>query len=178
MIGVETLSEDFFTADDALPAQQPRLLTGLESWAGKTRGGKVREKKTRTKTLTASTFNRARAETSEMMASGEWEGCASRHLLALYDLMHKQVYGVEVTTTGHERHNAVLRLGGFIKREFAGDHQASIDYFRWVWTREIQYAKWCRETNKLDARRMTIPLCTSGSMITDYRLMLARQPRK
>jgi hypothetical protein len=168
------LPEDFFPEDVNIA---PKILSPLAAWAGARVNEKGRicakEKRTRT-TVAASAFNRTRAETQGMMDSGDWSACTARHFLALYDLMHEKIYGIESGMTASERHTAVLRTGSFVKREFSGDYDKALDYFRWLWTREQGREKWRRENGR-DTTRLILAFCYSSSMLTDYRLMLTRR---
>jgi len=137
---------------------------------------KLARKKARSKTISASVFNRARVEAEEMMRSRDWKNATARHLVALYDLMHEKVYGVEAIELGpSERHKAALMAGNAIKRFFNGDVEACVEFLRWVWTREMGREKWRRE-NGQSGQRIGIRLMFSGSLVTDYRVDLARNP--
>lgn len=160
---------------DTEPPTSSRLL----AWAGAKQDpstGKMKPReKTRRKTIAASTFTRTLAETEEMMASREWGDASIRHLVALYDRMHLKVYGVEVMTTASERHTMTLRAGAFVKKQFGGNIVAAVEYFRWVWMREMGNEKRNRELGREGARRIGFWLMLSGSMLTDYRVALTRK---
>jgi hypothetical protein len=193
------------------PATKPRASTRFLEWAGAKvdeETGKVtaKEKRAKPKTMAAAVFNRARVETQAMMDSCDWEGCTARHILALYDLMHVKTYGIEASMSATERHQLVLRAGGFVRREFGvvidccemrqasrsvaetltcsscGEHVATkgnfvdaVDYFCWLWTREIGREKWRREHPERGGGRLTMGICMAGTVITDYRLALTRK---
>jgi hypothetical protein len=162
------LPECLFSIEEG---EDPPKVARLSDWAKRTRSGKPKTAKP--KTIAAAVFNRARAETSAMMETGDWSSCTARHLVALYDLMHVKCYGVEASMSSSERHTLVLRAGGFVKREFSGDYDRAIDYFRWLWTREMGREKWRRENHR-EGMRVTLGMCLSGMVITDYRLHLTR----
>jgi hypothetical protein len=135
---------------------------------------KLARRKSR-KTVGASVFNRARTEAEEMKRSRDWSGATARHLVALYDLMHEQVYGVEALELGPaERHKAMLLAGNFVKHHFGGDVEACVAFLRWVWTREMDREKWRRENGR-SGQRIGIRLMLSTSLLTDYRVDLARR---
>ncbi len=170
------LPEDLFPNDAT--SKQP---TGLLKWAGATIDSQTgrataKEKPKRRATMAASVFNRAVAETEAMMAEGDWSQCTARHIVALYDLMHMKVYGIESSMSSGDRHIAALRAGSFAKRELGGDFEKVVDYFRWVWTREMGREKWRRENGR-EGARLTIGWCFGGALFTDYRLALTRRAR-
>lgn len=149
----------------------------LEKYLGRERDpdGALVPRKKKTRAVAASAHGRTIAEASTMMRTRKWDGCAARHLVALYDLMHERTYGVASEMSPTERYRSTMLMGAFVKRSFAGDFVEAVAYFRWVWTREIGREKWRRENNVTDGRRIGFALMMSGSMVTDYRLALHRQ---
>ncbi len=125
--------------------------------------------------MAAATFDRARVEAQAMIDEDDWTRCAARHIVALYDLMHLKIYGIEVTMSSTERHRAVLRAGGFVRQNFSGSYPKMVEFLRWLWTEEMRYQKWCVEHRGEQGRRMTVGLMLSGTKITDYRHALARK---
>lgn len=160
--------------------EEAEKQTGLLEWAGaktNVKGKLVPKKKTRRKTIAAAVFTRTRAETESMMETGEWESCSARHIVALYDLMHVKVYGVDAGMTSQERHIATVRTGPFVTKEFGGDYEQAIEFFRWVWKREMSKEKWRRE-NEIGSEsgaRLTIWAMISSRTLTDYRVSLLRK---
>lgn len=171
------VSETLFDHDD--PPTQTRVKPAMSPAMQelyKQQEAKLARKKARSKTISASVFNRARLEAKEMMRTREWKDATARHLVALYDLMHEKVYGVEALELGpSERHKAALIAGNMIKRYFDGDVVACVEFLRWVWTREIAREKWRRD-NRVSGQRIGIRLMFSGSLVTDYRVDMARNP--
>lgn len=173
------LSDDFFndTSDDDTPAKfndteapsdgMRALLRSVEE--------KKERRKNKPKTIAASIFDRSRSEVDAMIETGVWEGVTARHLVALYDLMHFRCYGVACAELGpSERYNAAMMAASMVKREFAGDYADAMEFMRWAWTREIDSETWRRENGRTNARRIGYRLMFSGSLLTDYRLFLAR----
>ncbi len=144
----------------------------LEAWAEK---GKHRIDKPRRKTLPASRFDKAMREAEEMAKSGDWSECAARHLIALYAILHKRIYGIDVEMTSEERYQATLIGGAFVKHHFGGEYEEGAEYMRWLWQREAATEKWRRENRKPDGRRLGYKLVFSTSLLTDYRLAMARR---
>lgn len=173
------VSETLFSADDDPPTRtraKPSALSPEMQRLVAEGEAKAARKRARSKTISASVFNRARLEAEEMVRTREWSGATARHLVALYDLMHEKVYGVEALELGpSERHKAALIAGNMIKRYFNGDVEACVEFLRWVWTREMGREKWRRE-NQQSGQRIGIRLMFSGSLVTDYRVDLARNP--
>lgn len=170
------LSESLFSADeedDPKPGPSPQLAAMM---------GEVerrRERRKSKKTIAASQFGRARVEVEAMIESGKWTGVSARHLVALYDLMHERVYGVACAELGPEaRYNATMMAASLTKREFGGDYEKTLEFMRWAWTRESRTEKWRRENGRHEARRIGARLMFSGSLVTDYRVFLARTGKK
>lgn len=126
------------------------------------------------KTIAASSFRKTVGETEEMISSGDWDGFAARHVLALYDLMHAKCYGVAPEMTSEERHRMVLLAGAFAKRHFDRDFAAVVEYFRWLWDREISRTKWKVENGR-EVRRLSFVWSISMALLTDYRVALAQK---
>ena len=161
--------------------ERPRLIESspLEKFLGRERDpetGKLvpKEKPKRPKSVAASTFARTIRETEEMMSSRVWDDCTARHLVALYDLMHRKTYGIEPAMTGSDRYRATLMAGSFVKRAFGGEIGKALEYLRWIWTREIEREKWRRE-NAREGGRISIGLLFSNRMLDDYRVAMARK---
>ena len=128
-------------------------------------------------TVAASSFARTREQVAEMMRTGEWDGVAARHLVALYDIMHEYWYGFAPTLTGQERHRGVLLAGSFVKRLFAGDFEKALTYLRWLYTEEKNTEKWRRREGR-SGTRIGLPLMFSGRKVDDWRVDLnRRKPR-
>lgn len=151
----------------------------LEAFLGRARDpetGKLipKKKRARTRSVAASTHDRTRAETQRMIDTRDWEGCAPRHLVALYDLMHRKTYGIDAPMTGTERHRATLMAGGFVKRAFGGDMDKALHYLRWLWTREMDREKWRRENGR-DGGRLELRWIFGNRLLTDYQVAMARK---
>lgn len=136
---------------------------------------KNERRRARPKTIAASQFGRARVEVETMIDTDNWDGVTSRHLVALYDVMHTEVYGVEPGELGPaERYNASMMAANLTKREFGGDFKKTIEFMRWAWAREAEAERWRRQNNRTNGRRIGARLMFSGSLVTDYRVFLAR----
>lgn len=176
------LPGDLFTSNDE-EGEKTFATEEAPSAAFLTMTQKVKERKdrrkSRSKSIGASQFGRARVEVETMIETGNWAGVTARHLVALYDLMHEQVYDVAPADLGPaERYNAVMMAANLTKREFSGDYEKAMEFMRWAWTREMKNEKWRRENGRTDARRIGARLMFSGSLVTDYRVFLARTGKK
>lgn len=135
----------------------------------------MRRKKNKSKTIGASVFNRATLETEEMIRSGEWDDATPRHMVALYALMHEKVYGIEaVDLDSQARYKMTMMANTFIKREFSDNVVDAVEFFRWMWGREMGHEKYRRE-NATDGRRLTAYLMFSNKLLPDFRLHLVRK---
>lgn len=140
---------------------------------------RIARRKTKSKTICASVFDRTKHEVEAMMASKDWSACGARHLVALYDLMHAKCYGIEPAELGpSERYNATMFAAGFVRREFGGEYTLAVEYMRWAWTKEIRTEKWRRENKVEHARRIGVRLMFGGALLTDYRVWLARSGQR
>lgn len=161
-------------------ARMRRRLT-IEEAAGAIRDPETGElsarskPKPRSKTLSPAAFAKAVAETQRMMESCDWALCGARHIVALYEIMHERVYKVPVEASSAERRRFQLLVGAFVKRVFDGDYAAMVDYFRWVWSREIGQERWRREHGK-EGRVLGLPLLLTGGFVTQYRVNRVRRP--
>lgn len=182
----ETIPESLFSVDDEeQTGKQLKIPLAPSSEPSpefdaliKEQEAKRDRKSKRAKTMAASQFNRARAEVSEMMSTGEWTGCGARHLVALYDMMHTKCYGVEAAELGAgERYNAAMMAGNLVKRFFDGDYVEAVEFMRWAWQKEIETEKWRRERGR-DGRRIGYRLMFGGNLVTDYKLSLARRGKR
>ena len=148
--------------------------TGLLKWAGATEAAdgslKAKVKKKPTRTIGAAQFVRAEHDVEEMIRSGDWSRTQPRHLVALYAIMHERIYGVEPAELGpRDCYNAAIRAAALVKREFAGDCVAAVEYMRWAWDREEGRVIW-REKNGREPSRISVWLMFSGQMLSDMRV--------
>ncbi len=117
----------------------------------------------------AAPMRRVKDDVAERCASGEWEGATPRHLVALYEVLHQDVYGVEASDmTPRERQQAALAAGRVVKDEFDGDVAAAVELIRWAWKREEGREKWRRENGRSGSRLGWRLLF--GAMLVDWRL--------
>lgn len=139
--------------------------------------GKLTPKKRapRSRSIASSTFDRTMLETQDMIRTGEWEDAAVRHLVALFTIMHTRCYGIAPTLSGSELYLLTGFVAGFVKRAFAGDMRKTLEYLRWVWTREMSTEKWRRENHREAGRRLTLRIIVSNSLLDDYRVAMARR---
>lgn len=172
----EDLFEDASSFDESEPLSKE--MSKLLDKVGKrlSTREKNREHRKKRKTVAAATFERARFETEQMMKSGDWDKCAVRHLVALYDIMHEKCYGVEDASLGPaERYNATMMAANLTRHEFDGKFVEVIEFMRWVWKRELSKEKWLRENNKPLSRRVTYyDMFGKKLLLTDYKIYLAR----
>lgn len=127
------------------------------------------------KTIAAAKFDRSRSEVLAMIETGEWESVGASHLVALYDVMHEEIYGVKCAELGPEaRYNAMMMAAQLTKREFGGDYEKAVEFMRWAWNREARDEKWRVENGRSNARRIGARLMFGGALVTDYKVYLHR----
>lgn len=130
----------------------------------------------RPRTVAAAKFERSCVEVRSMIDSDRWDGVGATHLVALYGIMHAEVYGVECIELGpQERYNATMMAANMVKRIFDGSYIEAVNFMRWAWEREANTEKWRRENGRTAARRIGARLMFSGSMVTDYLLEKRRR---
>lgn len=112
----------------------------------------------------------AREKMNEMAASGDWAGADGLHLVALYEMAHREVYGVEpLELDAKARFLAVGAATRLTEKFFDGDYAGAVSFMRWTWHREQEREKW-RRANGRDGQRIGWRLQFSAAMVSDYRL--------
>jgi hypothetical protein len=168
----EDLPEDLFTAE-------PKTSIRMLEWAGakvdpKSGEVKPKPKPKRRATMAAGVFNRALTEVNAMMLTQDWSEFSARHVVALYDLMFKKTYGIEPVMTAAERHRFVMQAAQFVKREFGDDFDAALDFYQWLWAREIDREKWRRENGR-EGGSLSMWSMVASKPLNEYRLSLTRK---
>jgi hypothetical protein len=154
--------------DDVKLKMARRAMERLKE-AERVADGKPKKKRAVSGTSDAA-FETAKAETEEALEDGDWTFAAPRHFVALYVLLHEQVYGVTpVELTPKFRTVAAGFVKKLLDREFGGDRALFAEYMRWVWIREEKQHAW-RKANGREGRRIGWYLCFAGSLVTDWRL--------
>jgi hypothetical protein len=115
-------------------------------------------------------------EALRMMDSGEWAEARGRHFVAVYAIMFRKVYGITVgseLSTKRSWELASSRATRLLTSEFADDPADLAEYMRWLWARELGREKWRRQ-NRQDGGMLSLELCFSGRLVTEWRLNEAR----
>lgn len=157
-------------------AGDPTETSPLEKFLKRERDnmGNLVPKRRAKRSIAAAVYSRTEFETQAMIDERNFDGCQIRHLVALYAIMHKKCYGVEVVMSSTERYTATARMGRFARTMFGGDLDKVIDYLRWLWTREMSREKWRRENNH-GGGTISFFATISGALVTQYRVFLSRQ---
>lgn len=122
-------------------------------------------------------IERAREGMERMTASGDWSEAVGAHLVALYEWLFLQVYGVATAELDPKnRAIASAMAGRFVHEHFADDYGAAVMFMKWTWKREQGREQWARENGK-ERGRVGWRLQWSGSIVTDYRVDCARRSR-
>lgn len=124
---------------------------------------------------------RARArlvhECARMRETRQWDAAQPGHLVALYCWCHEHVYGappgeLQQGSTWWLAQQAARRQ---VQQEFREDVVAAVDFVRWVWQREKgREAKRRRDGTGGDFR-IGWRLQFGPTLLTDYRVELARR---
>jgi hypothetical protein len=175
--------EDAFEDDERVPgpARAPSPSTAqiaAASSVAKLVAGKV-ESLGRPRAFRASrgSVEKAREQMRAMAESADWSAATGTHLVALYEWLHQEVYGVATAELDAKSWAYAAQMAGKMVVDcFGGDYGAAVVFLRWAWKREQRTEAWRRENNK-PGRRIGWRLNFSGTLVTDYRLDCARQSK-
>lgn len=115
---------------------------------------------------------RVKEEMTAMMNADDFTGADALHFLALHNLLHEKIYGVEDPDLAGQslrvwRRNVQKMLSVI-------GPQAMLEFVRWAWNQERSREAWRRE-NFFEAGRLSAFKLFSRHKLTEYRLALARQ---
>lgn len=166
--------DDFFKLDEQPAAEMPEEAPSAKRL--KTNAMTIEEFASRplpTKRLFGDA--KVKAEMEAMAASGEWDGASGHHFVALYEFLHRTVYGVEADIDRKSRAFANAAAGRMLAKDFDGDATKAMLFVKWVWRREESREEW-RRANRRDGQRIgwRLQFCF-GSLVADYRVHCARQ---
>ncbi len=148
-----------------------RVLSLVEFAARKARP----PKSTRRFTASASRIEAARREMSGIAARQAWEEARPEHLVALFCWLHEEVYGVEPAEMRPAQWEfAAKGAQEMVRRHFAGDPAACVEFMRWVWKQEHEREQWRRD-NRRDGRRVGWRLQFGDYLVTDWRVWKSRR---
>lgn len=161
------------------PMPEQQSLSGLSQWIDQAPPKKPRGKTT---ARSSSGYEKARAETNALAAAERddpevWASAQPKHLVALYSLLHEQVYGVAPVELKDVWKGVVSAAKGMLEKEFNGDAKAFIEFIRWTWRRERAREVHRQKENAghMQASRIGWALqFKSRAMLTDYRVDVAR----
>lgn len=119
---------------------------------------------------------RACDEFQVMQRSGAYNRMTASHFVALYALLHREVYGaepLELLTAFAPARSAADKL---VRDEFGNRIERMFEFMRWVWQRERASEKRRRQDGVVDGRRINWRLMfATRHLVTDYRVELARR---
>jgi hypothetical protein len=153
-------------------ARQRQAAESLEAMVAKKLDAKPRKFR-----ATKDQRRRAIVEMDAMAESGDWSAAKGHHLVALYAWCHNAVYGVEPL----ELDSRAWAIAGtcatrMVEQHFDQDPGKAIEFMRWAWDREREREEW-RRANGRSGRRIGWQLQFSGSLITDWKLDIARRAK-
>jgi hypothetical protein len=119
-------------------------------------------------------------EIAEMRKSYDWTAARAAHFVELYAWCHEQIYGVEAAdiNSPKERVRAVGAAKRMLELDFKGDQSQFARFIRWAWQRVQSKEKWAKENGAIIGRLSWQVLFSKRNVLTEYRLELARAPRK
>lgn len=133
-------------------------------------------KKPRTITTTKAKRDKDARECKERREQGDWAGARPGHFVALYGACHEKIYGFipSELESGKEYALAILAASRMLRSEFEGKSEIMVEFMRWAWKREEGREKWRRDNGK-SGQRLGWRLQFNGSLLSDYRVDLARR---
>lgn len=126
--------------------------------------------------------NRFSSEVASMVRGRDWDrqgnDLKAGHLVCLYAWCHGEIYRVQPSELddGKEFALASIHVRGFADKEFRGDLVEAVRFVQWTWKREEGREKW-RLQNGKSGQRIGWRLQFSSSLVTDYRIDLARRAK-
>lgn len=159
-----------------LKAVQPKKDTGeinFEDFVSETPTPTA--KRGRPKPLSLTAFKRVLLLTNELKDAKAWNEFEPKNFVALYCMLHGNVYGVipeEVRDVFTLVVNAAKKQ---LKDEFSGDNKRMVEFMRWVWAREKKRNATRSEDNDF---RIGWRLQFGRTLLSDYRVARARKGRK
>lgn len=158
------------------PIPEQQSLSGLSQWIDQTPPKKPRGKTT---ARSSSGYEKARAETNALATAERndpevWASAQPKHLVALYSLLHEQVYGVAPVELKDVWKGVVSAAKGMLEKEFNGDTKAFVEFIRWTWFRE-RNREVKRRAEGTEGSCIGWPLqFKSRAMLTEYRVNVVR----
>lgn len=136
-----------------------------------------KEKPKRKPSMSDRVLSKLIEEAKEFARTGEWANAAPRHFFALFEWLHREVYGIESFTTPTDRLGAVSAVASMLTKRFDDDPTEMARFVRWTWKREKSREDWRRE-NERDGGRITWRIQFSGSLYGEWRLACMRKVPK
>lgn len=125
-------------------------------------------------TVTPAKAKEAYDQALKFLEVGDWTPATPIHLVALYLWCHHTVYGVIAgEVQGKEYAIAAKTAKDFLQIQFEGDINKCVSFIRWTWKREEEREQW-RRSNNQQGKRIGWRLQFSPSLVTDYKLAMAR----
>lgn len=158
------------------PMPEQQSLSGLSQWIDAAPPKKPRSKTT---ARSSSGYEKARAETDALAAAERddpevWASAQPKHLVALYSLLHEQVYGVAPVELKDVWKGVVSAAKSMLEKEFNKDAKAFVEFIRWTWRRERNRETKRQAEGSEGSRIGWVLQFKSRAMLTDYRVDVAR----
>jgi hypothetical protein len=153
-------------------AKQLRAAESMASFAAPAVERLERRRAFRGKSRTG--IERAREQMNAMCESGEWGQATGDHLVALYEWLHEQVYGVATAELDGKNWSAAAAMANRMTKEyFGGDYGRAMLFMKWAWNRE-RFREEQRRARGQSGSRIGWRLQFSGALVTDHRVDVAR----
>jgi hypothetical protein len=129
-------------------------------------------------------LERATEKASVMMAEFQkgdrhaFDSAKASELVGLYSLLHALVYGVRPEELAVEWTSAVAAARRQLVSQFDGRPSRLVAFLRWTWKRESKREKKRRSNGASEVYRVGWRLQFGNSLLTDYRVAVARRGGK
>jgi hypothetical protein len=122
-------------------------------------------------------LEKAVAEADANRVSGDWSAAKPAHLVGLYALAHRRIYGVEPLELEADFLGAVSAAKKLVADAFEGDVVRALDFVGWVWVGEEKRERERRskDEKKNDYRITWRSQFVSRSHLTNYQIAVARE---
>lgn len=157
------------------PARRAEKVTGLGAWIDEAAEKKKPPAKKRKSTpRDRKGYEAAREEAAMRVRANDWQDAQPKHLVGLYAVLHKQVYGVAPDELVEVWKGAVSAAKSMLDKQFGSDVEAFVEFIRWTWQRERRAEDRAKAEGNERRRLGWVLQFKSAAMITDYRVDMAR----
>lgn len=125
-------------------------------------------------TATLEQFKKAGLDATERMQTGNWEEAHPLTFLALFNLCHERMYGVEALEIKEATKRKTLMFSVYqvIKEQFNDDCDEYAEFVRWLFEERERKDQWIRSKGDKTCVRINAWSLTKLSLIADYKVSI------